>query len=64
MLVFPGTLSYKRHLLASERFVTQHVCEASISEVRLGAAGQIRIASGEISRGAVGHTTASKKVNG
>ena len=54
----PWYQSNKRHWLASERSVTHQVCEAS-----LGATGQIRTASGETSRGAVGHTTASEKVN-
>ena len=49
--VSSGTLIYKRHWLASERSVTQQVCE-----VILGAAGQIRTDSGETSRGADGHT--------
>ena len=41
-----------------------HKCMRLASkEVSLRAAGQIRIVSGEISRGAVGHTTASEKVN-
>ena len=51
------------HWLASERSVTQQVCEVSLSEVRLGAAGQKKIASFEISRGVVCHTTASERVN-
>ena len=63
MSVSPGTLNNKRHWLASEQSVTQQVCE-----VRLGAAGQIRTASGEtftvikrltsieVSRGADSHT--------
>ena len=64
MSVSPGTLNNKRHWLTSDQSVTQQVCE-----VRLGAAGQIRTASGEtfavikrltsieVSRGADGHTT-------
>ena len=58
VLVSPGTLSNKRHCLASERSVTLQVCEVS-----LGAAGQIRTAPGETSRRAVGLTTAIQKVN-
>ena len=53
-----SSLSFKRHWLASELFVTQHVCDVtcSLNEDTLGAAGQIKMASGEITSGAVGHT--------
>ena len=37
--------------------MTQQVCEVS-----LGTAGQIRTASGEARRGAVGHTTANRRL--
>ena len=36
----------------------------AVCHTSLRAADQIRTASGETSRGAVGHTTASQKVNG
>ena len=51
-----SSLSFKRHWLASEVFVTQHVCDVSLNEDTQGATGQIKMASGEITSGAVGHT--------
>ena len=56
MSVSPGTLNYRRHWLASEWSITQQVCKV----LSLRVAGQIRIVSGEISRGAIGHTGREK----
>lgn len=67
MLASPGTLSHKRHrhgsLGALEQSVKRQYLMFTSKKVSLRAAGQIRIASGEIGREAVAHTIASYKVS-
>lgn len=67
MLASPGILIHKSHrhgsLGALEQSVKQQYLMFTSKKVSLRVAGQIRIASGEISREAVAHTIASYKVS-